>query len=397
MPQNYSQWELTEENDLQALVDNQVSENKTIEYKESLPSNSDSEKKELLADVSSFSNAAGGYLIFGMRENSGIASEVCGFGNINADIEIRRLENIIRDGIKPRIPGVSLWAILLRTSGAAIIIRIPKSWASPHMVTFRNDSKFYSRNSAGKYQLDVSELRAAFLLSETTMERIRNFRIERLGKIIAEETPVRLESTPKIVLHIIPFGAFDPAARFDVSSIANDNVNLQPIYTLGWNSRHNFDGYLSYGPSSHRSIAHSYLQIFRNGNIEAVDALIIRPEGNLRTIPSVLYEKEILEALPRFLSIQRQLGVESPLFIMLSLIGVSGYTMAVNPSRFAPAFTYLIERDSLILPEIIVENFECNPAEVMRPIFDAIWNAAGWEGSMNYNENGEWVGNRTTN
>lgn len=397
MPQNYSQRELTEENDLQALVDNQVSENKTIDYKESLPGNSDSEKKELLADVSSFSNAAGGYLIFGMRENNGIASEVCGLGNINADIEIRRLENIIRDGIKPRIPGVSLWAILLRTSGAAIIIRIPKSWASPHMVTFRNDSKFYSRNSAGKYQLDVSELRAAFLLSETTMERIRNFRIERLGKIIAEETPVRLESTPKIVLHIIPFGAFDPAARFDVSSIVNDNVNLRPIYTLGWNSRHNFDGYLSYGPSSHRSIAHSYLQIFRNGNIEAVDALIIRPEGNSRTIPSVLYEKEILEALPRFLSIQRQLGVEPPLFIMLSLIGVSGYTMAVNRSRFAPAFTYLIEIDSLILPEIIVENFECYPAEVMRPIFDAIWNAAGWEGSMNYNENGEWVGNRTTN
>lgn len=89
-------------------MDNQVPESKTIEYKESLTDNPDSDKKEFLADVSSFANAAGGYLIYGMRENSGIASELCGLESIDADAEIRRLDNIIRDGIKPRIPGVSL-------------------------------------------------------------------------------------------------------------------------------------------------------------------------------------------------------------------------------------------------------------------------------------------------
>ncbi len=55
--------------DLQALVDNSVSETKTLEYKESLPGNSDGDKKEFLADVSSFANASGGYIIFGMKEN----------------------------------------------------------------------------------------------------------------------------------------------------------------------------------------------------------------------------------------------------------------------------------------------------------------------------------------
>ncbi len=386
MPSNFDQLELREENNLQALVDNQVPESKTIDYKESLPGNSDSDKKEFLADVSSFANAAGGYLIYGMRENSGIASEICGLGSINADAEIRRLESIIRDGIKPRIPGLSSRAIPLRTSGTAIIIHIPMSWASPHMVAFKNDSKFYSRNSAGKYQLDVSELRAAFMLSETTAERIRNFRIERLSKIIAGEAPVRLNQNPKIILHIILFGAFNPASRFDLSSLANDTTGiLQPISGAGWNSRHNFDGYLSF------TAPLTYLQVFRNGIIEAVDASIIEP-GNRRldipTIPSRLFEEKLLDALPRFLSIQRQLGVEPPLFIMLSLLGVSGHIMGVSTSR---SDTYPIDRDALILPEIIVENFECNPAEVMRPIFDAIWNAAGWPRSMNYDESGERV------
>jgi hypothetical protein len=321
-------------------------------------------------------------LIYGMRENSGIASELCGLESIDADAEIRRLDNIIRDGIKPRIPGVSLWAIPLRTSSDAIIIRIPMSWASPHMVTFKNDSKFHSRNSAGKYQLDVSELRAAFVLSETTTERIRNFRIERLSKIIAGETPVLLNETAKIILHIIPFGAFNPAARFDVSSLASDVGKLQPMSAIGWDTRHNFDGYLSFANPLR------YLQVFRNGIIEAVDASILEPVGSKLIIPSLLFERELLDALPRFLSIQKQLGVESPHLIMISLLGVSGYTMGVNNSHLD---TYPIDRDALILPEIIVENFECNPSEVMRPIFDAIWNAAGWLRSMNYNENGERV------
>jgi len=77
------------------------------------------------------------------------------------------------------------------------------------MVTFRGHSRFYSRNSAGKYPLDVSEICALFALSETTTERIRNFRLERLSKIISGETQVALDEAPKTVLHIIPFGAFD--------------------------------------------------------------------------------------------------------------------------------------------------------------------------------------------
>lgn len=391
MPLSNILFESIEENTLQNLVDNQVPESKTIDYKEFLPGNSDSDKKEFLYDVSSFSNASGGDLIYGMREDDGAASELSGL-LIDADAEIRRLENIIRDGIKPRIPGVSLRAIPLQTSKVAIVIRIPRSWASPHMVTFKNDSKFYSRNSAGKYQLDVLELRAAFALSDTTTERIRNFRIDRLSKIVAGETPVRLYQAPKIVLHIIPFGAFNPAVRFDLSALAHDKVNLKPLCASGWDDRHNFDGYLSYGLLPELGVARSYLQIFRNGSIEAVEAFLLRPDGSNRIIRSVDFERELLNALPRFLSIQNRLGVEPPLFIMLSLHGVSGYTMGVDTSRFHSSFIYPIDRDALIIPEIIIENFECNHSEVMRPLFDAIWNAAGWERSMNYNETGQWVG-----
>src|SRR5439155_8476554 len=165
-----------EESDLQVLIDNQVSERKTIEYKEALPSNADGDKKEFLADVSSFANASGGDLIYGIREQSGIPVELSGLELSDVDAEILRLENCIQTGIAPRLfKIVETHPVALPSKQRyAIIIRIRKSRAAPHMVTFKNDAKFFSRNSRGKYQLDVSELRSAFLLSETVAERIRN-------------------------------------------------------------------------------------------------------------------------------------------------------------------------------------------------------------------------------
>src|SRR6266516_3540896 len=165
------------ESDLRALIENQVSERKTIEYKRSLHGNSDGEIKEFLADVSSFANAIGGDLIYGMEAEAGVPTELPGLEIANVDAEILRLESSIRDGVDPRIPGIRSWPVKLQNSRAAIILRIPKSW-STHMVRFKGSSRFFSRTSNGKYQLDVREIRAAFLMRESIADRIRDFRAD---------------------------------------------------------------------------------------------------------------------------------------------------------------------------------------------------------------------------
>src|SRR3989304_94634 len=89
--------------DLEQLRINAVSEGKTIEYKGKLPTNSDMDRKEFLADISSFANASGGDLIFGISEENGSPKSIDGAEIENVDEEIRKYENIIRDGIEPRI------------------------------------------------------------------------------------------------------------------------------------------------------------------------------------------------------------------------------------------------------------------------------------------------------
>ena len=52
----------------------------------------------------------------------------------------------------------------------------------------------------------------------------------------------------------------------------------------------------------------------------------------------------------------------------------------------------LIEiRDILLLPEIVIEDYEVSAKDILRPCFDSIWNACGFPRSLNYNDAGEWV------
>jgi hypothetical protein len=53
--------------------------------------------------------------------------------------------------------------------------------------------------------------------------------------------------------------------------------------------------------------------------------------------------------------------------------------------------THTIDRDILLLPEVIVEKYDDEASQVLRPCFYAIWNACGFKKSFNYNDNDEWA------
>jgi hypothetical protein len=272
--------------------------------------------------------------------------------------------------------------VTLASSRVVLIVRVPKSWNAPHVAKFQKHWRFYSRNSAGKYPLDVGELRTAFALSEQIGERIRNFRSQRLAAIVAGETPIALNDAPKVVIHIVPFSSFDSASVLDVSSI-NEFPAFQRMFPYQF--RYNIDGLVGYL----RDIASSgtvYWQFFRNGTIEYVNVhLLTTPDDQL--IPS-RFHRELAEMLKKSCLIQQYIGVEFPVVVMLSLLGVSGYKIKRGSLI---GRDQEIDRDNLMIPEIIIDNFEFDPFQVMRPIFDAVWNAAGWPRAMTYDDEGKWI------
>ena len=380
--------EITEE-DLRGLIDREEIEGKTIEYKRSLPGNPDSEKIKFLAGVSSFANSSGGDLVYGMSEDKGIPKTLIGLDIDNFDEEKLRLENLIRDGIEPRIPSLAIHQVSLSNSKLAIVIRVSKSWISPHRVHYRGHDKFYARNSAGKYPLDVAELRIAFNLSETITERIRNFRRDRISNIVANETSILLPDTAKIVLHLTPITAFSSAQSHEINKIASQPVKMRPMFSSGWSNRYNLDGFLTYVRCAEQT--HSYVQLFRNGIIEAVETSMLEPNEHGLYIPSGVYEQELIGSLHQYLSLLETLTVEPPIFVFLTLLGVKGYRMGTDRSSRGHEH-HAIDRDTILLPEIPIDSYQVVAEDVLKPCFDSIWNACGFPRSLNYSSDGKWVG-----
>jgi Putative DNA-binding domain len=363
--------------DIDVLVSAKTTERRTLEYKELLPGGTDEEKKEFLYDVSSFANAAGGDLIFGVSDQKGLDGKPTGVPETargvpvaNLSVEIARLENILQSGMAPRIPSVQFHEVAGFASGSILILRVPKSWAAPHMVTYKNVTRFYSRNSTGKYPLDVQEIRSAFALSEDLPERLRSFRQTRLAAIVANETPVPLPTGAKVILHIVPISALGTNSNIDIKRAAPpQSIVPAPISTGSWDSRFNFDGLLIFGPTTP-----NYVQIFRSGTVEAVDTRLLEPyEPYPDFVPLGAFEQRISSAAAAYIAYMKNLQLTPPFFLMLTLIGVKGFKASTGPQTLGH---YGIDRDVLILPEILLERDELSFLD-LKPVFDTLAQAAG--------------------
>ncbi|PJB31857.1 MAG: hypothetical protein CO109_07690 [Deltaproteobacteria bacterium CG_4_9_14_3_um_filter_65_9] len=185
-----------DERDVEELVSLQVPEGLRIDYKRDIYGNSDADKKEILKDVSGFSNAFGGHLVIGVEEQNGVPVAIPGIPDTNPDDVILRLGNIIRDRTEPRIQGIRFRAVPFANGSHCFLLRIPRSWNPPHGVRTRKSIEFWIRNSGGKHEASVEELRTLFTLGADAFHRVHQFRDERLREIRSELVGGR-KSVPK--------------------------------------------------------------------------------------------------------------------------------------------------------------------------------------------------------
>lgn len=377
--------------DIERLVTDRVREDRQLDYKAALPGGADRDKKEFAADVSSFANASGGFIIFGIVEekddagqNTGIAASTDGLPDLNADQTEQRLHQMMRTSIDPRVPGIRT-KVLDAAMGQIVVLHIPRSWAGPHMVTVAGDSRFYSRSSVGKHQLDVHEIRSAFSLSADIAKRIRRFRDERLGRIVADETPVRLGAPARLVVHLMPFIAMNDDANIDVVAWADNYPK-----PMAWHSSNgpgfNVEGLFVFGRASDGTY-HSYLQVFRSGILESAMLLYYPDEGKPLFRPW-LFEKDIFKWLREAFEQYQRRGIEAPFVIAISFLGVKGAVLPRSIRSGGP--DRIVDRDTLILPDVLLREYNEDLPTLMRPTFDAMWQAAGVATSKMYDKEGRW-------
>ena len=386
--------------DILRLVAEKTAECKTLEYKAKLMINTQDEKAEFLSDISSFANASGGEILFGITDErdgnsaTGVPGEIVGLKIDTPASECNRVEQLIRDGIQPRLPALQVKAIEIPECGHVIVIRVGKSWIAPHMVAYANRTRFFSRNSStGKVQLDVQQIGAAFAEQRAIGERLRDWKANRISKAVSGTGPVELQGS-RLLFHFIP-----------ASAIAEDGVALPRVFDrnalqstpnllmcLSTESiRYNADGLLFVSHMARRN-KQSYLQIFKTGALEYGDNYVLNWSDDSPTILGLVFEEKIVQTFHNALRLLAILNASEPVYTTLTLIGVKGRDMAQRPTTVNfNNFSHSFDRDVVLTPDVQIRDTpETWPfAETLLPIVNSVWQAAGKEKSP-FIENGQW-------
>lgn len=396
-----------EESDLTELIENEVAEGLYLDYKAKNYDFKNDKKDnyiELLKDVSSFANAAGGHLILGISEKDGLPHKLIGIDDDFDSVE-RKIRGILDKGLEPRLLGVGIHRVSLSNKRAAIIIRIPRSWNAPHRVVRREclklavekgkdpavpTNRFYIRSGAQSREASLEELRVMFNQSPSVINKAKSFRDERLRAIQEGEGIPALEDSGRFVIHLIPFSSMRGEVSINFSEMEN---RRKAFDSFVGNTKRRFN---YYGSINEWGKEHGYTQLFKNGCVESVvvcsdeeiesgflEGLVFGEDNSGLEHPNL---KTYFENL-------RDNGVSTPVAVFFSLLNATGkiYYIKEKDNKRHPAPPE-IPSDRLILPLCIVEQFDTNAefCQALKPAFDTLWNAAGQSHCERYNENGEW-------
>ena len=381
---------------LDQLVDQKTLEGLQLEYKEQLPTQATRDK--FLTSVGSFANKAGGDLIYGVRGKrdeegtpTGEPENIIGLPNVNLDQEKLRLHQWVQDNIEPP-PTVFIEVISREPKPACLLIRVMASWSEVHMVkTIGNP--FYGRNSGGKYRLSRTEIRDAFLMRQTARDVVRQYRNERIALIKAGNAPAYMGAGPVIIFNALPVNPdekfWDRFRYLEGESVVNQGsilgvIPLQLICGYVENWHYNADGFVLKIERGNNA----YLQVFRDGGIEALDTKLVSESSILL----INIERGIIKVFKGYHGFCQRLGIGTPILLSLALAGANGHLIDftyANPGLKAMT----VDRDLLIAPDVVVDDFSIPADKILKPLFDYFWNAGGFPESLHY-KNDQWVGDK---
>ena len=204
--------------------------------------------------------------------------------------------------------------------------------------------------------------------------------MERVGRIIAADTPVAVQPGPKTIIHVIPLAPFQLTGYIDDNLRSILLTHLKPMVSSSFTHRPNIDGYITFTNNP----VTGYCQLFRTGVVETVHSSLVNEHDDDRSVSSVSVMKKLVDTTGHNLAGLKQLQVPTPLYLAMTFTGVKNARLASDYADHRNTF----DRDTLQFPGVVVDSYEGDVAKIVRPILDAVWSAAGLDRCMLYDLHG---------
>jgi hypothetical protein len=224
-----------------------------------------------------------------------------------------------------------------------------------------------------------------FSQDDWVLHQVEAFHRQRVAYVVAGNTPFKLNDGGRLVVHMIPEQCVQTQKRFPACDLRHHGQQITALGAQGGpQHRFNVDGFALFDG---RDEPRAYTQLFRDGRIEGVmsDASYQIPQGP-KVLRDFLCEHSIIEFVPSYLKFCALIGLEAPVWLSAALTGCQG--VRININRWPDFGSHTIDRDVVHLPEMEIPSLDIEPANFLRPMFDALWNAAGFEKSCNFDEAG---------
>ena len=378
---------------IQGLIESEVGEGLTLEYKQQLPTEQSESKRKFLYSVAAMANSQGGDIVFGIvdgtgpdKQSTGIPEKLSGMKIPNVQKAIEFLSNSIRNCIEPRLNGITT-RVVNCPEGDVLVVRIPPSWLKPHMVTMGGVNRFCTRTAIGVSPMSLDEIGRAFSAQSELGEIIERWRTHRAELIAKGKGPAQLTSPVTFLLHVIPADSFTRQVLSETWSASKEERDHMYVPMGAYGFRYNADGFLCHsqfnpgGPT-----VSGYTQLFRSGIVEYADSHCFwAMKFGGRSVPVIQgqeIEKQMVYCYQDTVKRFRRLESTGPVYVGFSLVGIEGKPFFSTPTSTELGLSST--EDIFISPEVLVDpnESEDQPFErTLLPLVDTMWQVAGKAGT----------------
>ncbi len=218
-------------------------------------------------------------------------------------------------------------------------------------------------------------------VEELVHHRMESFHRERVRAIVAGEAPFRLKGEAMLVVHLIPLESVGCPKRYTAFELKLHGQAVRPLGEQYGRPRFNADGFAMHDGEGDVG---AYTQLIRDGRLEAVTTHITYEQHGSKLLRLGWSETATIELVRQYLGFCQGIGINHPIWIFAALAGCQD----ARSSTWQGFSDVAISRPLVFLPKFAIESFDIEPVTHVRPLFDCLANAVGFEKSPGYDEQG---------